>query len=281
MSETSHIKLTLIGISGIGFLIAITGIIIVLLMALFGVRFVLFYHRRRREALMEQQLREEIFQRELLQAQLETQNQTLQQIAEELHDNIGQLLTVIMLRLNSLDDKNTRPTPDIEQTVKQTLGLVQTVITDVRALSKTLDYNTVQQFGLLSSLALEVERIQQIGQVDMHLVKSGESYSLGEQTEIVLLRMVQESINNALKHANARNLTVSTDYKSDEFILTITDDGKGFNVEEASARALEQSGAGLNNLKRRAALLGGSYTIDSRPGEGTRIQIRLSTNQKS
>ncbi|SFF33514.1 sensor histidine kinase [Spirosoma endophyticum] len=279
MSEAYHGMIVFIGISGAAIIMAITGIVVLLLMALFGVRFIIHYHRRRREVLMEKQLMQEVFQRELLQAQLETQNQTLQQIAQELHDNVGQLLTVIVMRLNSLDDKYLHPEPAIEQTVLQTRDLVQTVIMDVRALSKTLDYDTVRRFGLTPSLTLELERIEQIGRIHTDFVMSGGVYSLGEETEIVLLRMAQESINNALKHANAHTITVSTAYKPDSFILTVADDGQGFNIEEANARILEKAGAGLNNLHRRAGLLGGTCVVDSQVGGGTRVQIRLPHNR--
>ncbi|UFH54139.1 sensor histidine kinase [Spirosoma sp. KNUC1025] len=219
----------------------------------------------------------ELYQRELLQSQIEIQNHTLQQIAQELHDNIGQLLTVAVMRLNTLEDEVQEL--ESQRSVQQTRELLRTVISDVRALSKTLDYDTVQRFGLLPSLTLELERIQHTGRIQAQLITSGETYSLGDQAETVLLRMAQESINNVLKHASASNLTVSVLYKPDCFVLTIADDGKGFNVGEATARTLDQAGAGLNNLHRRTRLLGGACRVDSNFGEGTRIEIQLPRNQ--
>lgn len=256
-------------------IIIVTGTIALLMMGLFGATFILFYHRRQREAIQEKRLIEN-FQRELLQSQLEIQNHTLQQISQDLHDNIGQLLTVVIMRMNVLEDELEQP--DAKQAVEQTRALVKTVISDVRALSKTLDADTVQRFGLLPSLTLELERIQRIGPVQTQLVMSGETYSLSEQTEIVLLRMAQESINNSLKHAQPRNLIVSVAYYPDSFSLTIADDGWGFDVDEAMNRSLEQAGAGLNNLQRRCGLLGGTCTISSRIGGGSTIQIQLPRN---
>lgn len=210
---------------------------------------------------------------------METQNQTLQQIAHELHDNIGQLLSVVVMRLNTIEDETTET--NTEQSVQQTRDLVRTVIADVRMMSKTLDYDTVDRFGLLPSLTLELERIERAGRIKTRLTTLGEPYSLGKQTEMVLLRMTQEALNNAIKHAQAKALTIITDYSSDTFRLVISDDGRGFTVSEATSRSIDQAGSGLGNLHHRAHLLGGTCTVNSQPGTGSQIDIQIPRNQSS
>ncbi|AKD57094.1 sensor histidine kinase [Spirosoma radiotolerans] len=237
------------------------------------IAFFMMHQRQYLRYLQDKEQIKNLYQRELLQSQLEIQNQTLQQVGSDLHDNVGQLLTVVVMRLNELEDEIMEPAR--QEGVQQTRELVRTVISDVRALSKTLDHDTVRRFGLLPSLTLELERIQRTKRILAELTTIGEPYSLGEQTEMVLLRMTQESLNNALKHAQARNLHVLTDFKSDSFALTISDDGRGFSVTEATTRQLEASGAGLSNLYRRAGLLGGTCVIHSTPGAGTRVEIRI------
>jgi signal transduction histidine kinase len=251
--------------------------VFLLLITVAPILFALMHQRQYHRYLRDNEKIKNLYQRELLQSQLEIQNQTLQQIAEELHDHIGQLLTVAVMRLNSLEDEFTEPAT--LRSVQQTRDIVSTIITDVRTLSKTLDYNTVQRFGLLPSLTLELEHIQRTGRVQTQLLTTGEAYSLGEQAETVLLRMAQESLNNALKHARARTLTVSADFQPNTFLLIIADDGRGFSTDEVTARNLDQSGSGLSNLHRRAGLLGGTCAFVSRPNEGTRIEIRLPRNQ--
>jgi signal transduction histidine kinase len=251
----------------------VTGTIVVLMMALFGVGFILYYHRRQRQIVREKRLMQENYQRELLLAQIEIQNQTLQQLSHELHDNIGQLLTVAVMRLNTLEEEVEQA--DMQRSVQQTRELIRTVITDVRSLSKTLDFDTVQRFGLLPSLTFELDRIQRVGRVNTQLLTTGEAYSMGEQAETVLLRMAQESLNNALKHAQAKQLTVSVDYQPDTFRLAIADDGRGFSQADVASRSIDQAGAGLGNLNRRAGLLGGACTVESQPNLGTRITIVL------
>lgn len=255
------------------FIAFVVGSIVLVLMALFSVSFIIYYRRRRREAFYERKAMQETYQRELLQSQLEIQNQTLQQIGQELHDNIGQLLTVVVMQLNSLEEE--MADGSAQQSVQQTRELVRTIITDVRTLSKTLDHDTVQRFGLLSSLKLELERIQRAGRVQAQLTTMGEPYSLGEQTEVVLLRMAQESLNNAIRHGKAQTISITAHYKPENYTLTITDNGQGFNSNEVNARPLEKAGSGMNNLHRRSRLLGGSCTVTSQPGAGTQVQIQL------
>ncbi len=244
-----------------------------LLITVTPILFVLMHQRQYQRYLNDKEQIRTLYQRELLQSQIEIQNHTLQQIAEELHDHIGQLLTVAVMRLNTLEDEVTEP--GAQQSVQQTREVVITIIDDVRTLTKTLNHDTVRRFGLLPSLALELERIQRAGRVRTQLITTGEPYSLGEQVETVLLRMAQESLNNALKHAHAPMLIITAAYQFDTFVLTTRDDGRGFRAEEVAIRPLEEAGSGLSNLSRRAGLLGGTCTIVSRPGEGTRVEIRI------
>ena len=244
-----------------------------LLITVAPIAFVMMHQRQYVRYLQDKEQMKNLYQRELLQSQLEIQNQTLQQVGNDLHDNIGQLLTVVVMQLNELEEEVGEPARREE--VHQTRELVQTIISDVRTLSKTLDHDTVRRFGLLPSLTLELERIQRTKRVHVELTTLGEHYPLDEQTEIVLLRMTQESLNNALKHAQAKNVQVLVDFKADNFSLIISDDGRGFSVAEATARQLDESGAGLSNLYRRAGLLGGTCVITSAPGAGTRVEIRM------
>ena len=257
-------------------LIISIGTLLLLLLAGFITLLLVLYKQRYRTHQQQLITIQETYQRELLQSQLEIQNHTLQQVGNDLHDNIGQLLTVTLMQLNALEDEVT--VPETQQSVKQTRELVQTVIDDVRALSKTLDYTTIRKFGLLPSLQLELERIRRASHIQAQLSTLGEPYSLGEQSEMVLLRMTQEALNNALKHARAKSLTVTTGYKDDCFTLTISDDGRGFSVNEAQTRTLDKAGAGLSNLYRRAKLLGGTCLINSLPNAGTRVEISLPRN---
>lgn len=254
-------------------LFAIFGIVIIILIAIFTVKFIVFYYQRQRETILEKQAMRESFERELLLSQLETQNQTLQEVGEELHDNIGQMLTVISFRLNLLETEIIHPTSSTY--LQETAELVAKVISDIRSISKTLDRQSLKKYGLLENLALELERVERTGRISTHLEHSGSPYSLNEQTEVVIMRMTQEAINNTLKHSAAKNLTIKIVYEQEQFALNITDDGKGFDMHEVSTRSLKRSGSGLNNLSRRAELLGAKMEIMSSTGLGSSIRIHL------
>ncbi|GAB3972262.1 hypothetical protein GCM10028806_24040 [Spirosoma terrae] len=258
--------------------IVIIATVFVLLVTLAPILFVLMHQRQYHRYLSRTEEIRNAYQRELLQSQLEIQNQTLQQVGQDLHDNIGQLLTVTLMRLNTLEEETAGT--EAQLSVYQTRDLVKTIIDDVRILGKTLDHDTVRRFGLLDSLALELERIQRVARIKTQLDVQGELYSLDEKAEIVLLRMAQEGLNNALKHARAKTLTVQVEYKTDSVILTIADDGKGFDMQEANDRKLSQkAGAGLSNLRRRAELLGGRFLITSQIGSGSRMEINVPRRQ--
>lgn len=251
----------------------ITGSVVLVLMAIFGVSFIVYFHRRQRENQREKQLLTEAYEREILRAKLEIQNQTLQHVGEELHDHIGQMLALAKLQLNSLTKRLTDPA--LLTTTNDIAEVLSLTIRDVRALTKSLDSRTINQFGLRDSLMLALERIERTGYYQARLLVTGAPYELGAETEIVLFRMAQESLTNALKHAKARTLTVDADYQPEVFKLCIRDDGQGFSTIEAANRSLNLTGSGLGHLQQRARLLGGQCRIESTPGTGTRIEISV------
>jgi len=262
MNGVSEVFISLIAIS-----------IVLVLLVLFLITFSFLFQRRQAQFRAEKQAMHETYQREILTAQIETQNQTLQHVAGELHDNIGQLLSVAMLQLNILDEDLVE-TPQ-HSAVQQTTSLVEQVLKDLRAISKTLNTDTVTQLGLYDSIALELDRIRRTGRYQIQLTSTGEPRQFDQQIEIVLFRMVQESISNTLKHARAKTILVNADYQVSQFILRIADDGRGFTMNSGSEPQKNESGQGLSNLQRRANLLGGSCTIKSQPGEGCIVTITL------
>ncbi|MEA5425268.1 sensor histidine kinase [Arcicella lustrica] len=211
------------------------------------------------------------YEQEILKSQLEIQNQTLQEIAQELHDNIGQLLSVARINLNVMEEE----VDDKDGYIKQTNEIINQSINDLRALTKSFDGDFVQQFGLEESLSHEIARIRKTKRFATEINIVGEKYSLGYEREIVLFRVAQEILNNALKHSKAQNLIVLLNYTPETFELTIKDDGKGFDIERIQQNEINQSGAGLRNIQRRVKLIGGICQISSEIGKETQITITL------
>jgi signal transduction histidine kinase len=245
--------------------------IVFLLFASFILAFFFLFQNRKIRYQQEKATLHAQHQQEILQVQLEIQNQTLQHISEELHDNIGQLLTLVRLKLNMLEVEETITPEQIEE-VNEIVGKT---IDELRGLSKSLDGDFVNNFGLVESLTHLLQRIGSSDKYQTDIFIEGEAYRLEGQKEIVLFRVVQEILSNILKHAKAKYIKVSLQFTPAHFSLTVQDDGKGFDYEAVLGREMSKSGAGLRNIQRRTEMLGGSCTFQTAQGEGTKVHIQL------
>lgn len=254
-------------------------IILVVLVA-FVISFAAIFERNRQRYRQEKALLKAQYEKEILQSQIEVQNSTLKYIGQELHDNIGQLLSVTKINLGvmeeSLAEKNFE---EFAMNFHQANDLVTEVISGVRALSKSLDDNFVQEFGLTESIAHELQRIRKTKKFTTDLTIQGEKYALGYEREIILFRIIQEVLNNTLKHSGAQNIDISIHYATDNFSLTINDNGKGFDYESVMNLEMKQSGAGLRNINRRAALINFDCELLTQKEKGTKYI--LTTNRIS
>jgi two-component system, NarL family, sensor kinase len=253
------------------FIFLIVFSVVFFILAVFIVIFVLIFQRRQLQNSQEKANLHAQHQQEILQVQLEIQNQTLQHISGELHDNIGQLLTLVRMKLNMLEVEETITHEQIEEVNE----VVEKTIHELRGLSKSLDGDFVNNFGLVESLTHLLQRIGSSGKYQTDIFIEGEAYRLEGQKEIVLFRVVQEILSNILKHAKAKYIKVTLQFTPAHISLTVQDDGKGFDYEAVLGRELSKSGAGLRNIQRRTEMLGGSCTFQTAQGEGTKVHIQL------
>ena len=248
-------------------------IISFLLILVMGLVFLFIFNLKSkvREKWIDAQALKTAYDQEILKSQIEVQNQTLQHIGQELHDNIGQLLSVAKINLNILEES------DFEDFdfIKQTNEIITQSISDLRALTKSLDGDFVKDFGLEESISHELQRIRKTRRFQTEISVLGEKRKLGYEREIVLFRIVQEILNNALKHSKAKNLAIVLHYFADSFTLKVNDDGKGFDLENINQKVLSQAGAGLRNMQRRMELIGGKCTISSEIGKGTEVVLSM------
>ena len=203
----------------------------------------------------------------ILQTQLEIQEQTFAHISREIHDNIGQKLTLAKLYLNTLEPANPNRQ---EKVIEDTVHIIGDVIADLSDLSRTMGSEIIQQSGLIKAIEYEIGLLNKAGIYQLKLTVTGEPVFLDANKELVLFRIVQEALNNIVKHANAVNIHIMLHYLPDELRLRVTDDGKGFD----SSAPLDR-GNGLQNMSRRAQLLQGSCTLESAAGKGTSIHIKI------
>jgi two-component system, NarL family, sensor kinase len=229
----------------------------------------ILYHNRRRKHLEEKNIMKTNFQQELLQTQIEIQEQTLKNISEEIHDNVGQILSLAKLHLNTFP-AGTDAT--VQNKVEETKNLVSKAITDLRNLSRSLHGEKITDIGLQESISSELNILQNTGEFKTKLIIDGDVYKIDGQKQMVLFRIVQEALHNAQKHSGATELWVEMNYQPGMFSLKVCDNGNGFN---AAALNNSEKGIGLKSMHNRAALIGGKLSLDSGNGNGTCIHVEL------
>jgi len=208
------------------------------------------------------------FAQTLLQSQIEIQEQTLQHLSRELHDNLGQVASLIKINLNTLQLNDQQK---LVAKIEDTKELTRQLIADIKSMSVSLGSDRIEQAGLVAVIETEVERLNKTGEFFARLEVTGSTPWIDKDRAVILYRMTQEVLNNIIKHSRARNISIVVHNTILAFTLSITDDGIGFNTSDLST----ESGAGLYNLKNRAALINATLQVQSAPGAGTKIFIDL------
>lgn len=251
------------------FIVAVSALFVIL--STFIISFTLIFFKRRKQHQDEKLALAAQFKETLLTSQLEIREQTLQNISQELHDNLGQIASLIKINLNliSLDNKEHK-----DPKIDETKTLTQQLITDLKAISANLNGSLIAKVGLDKGIENEVNRLNRLGILEVKLSRPELFPQLDDQKSIILLRMVQEMLNNILKHSKAKTVSIDITEESRCMRLNLKDDGIGFDVETA----LLKGGSGLLNLKDRANLIGAQLEIKSAPSTGTSITIETPTD---
>lgn len=210
------------------------------------------------------------FQQELLRTQLEIQEQTFKTISQEIHDNIGQMLSLAKLNLNTVDLHNEESATEKIGSAK---GLVSKAIQDLRDLSKTLNTETITAVGLLSAVEAELHLLHKTGTLQTTFDVTGTPVRLDPQKQLILFRIVQEALHNVIKHAGASGVRVQAAFEPEQMRLLIADDGCGFDGTTGTA-----FGSGLRNMQNRSRLIGATWEVESAPGRGTAVSIIVPLN---
>lgn len=252
----------------------IAGLIIATAFFLMAVFFVIallaYYHKRKKALLYEQRAILSSYENELLKTRLEVQEQTLHVVSQEIHDNIGQSLSFIKLNvaLINLDDRGAT-----EQKLSQTNQELARTIQDLRDLSKTLSPDYIGKAGLISGITRQMEILKRTGLYQIAFEINGKNRDYPPHQELILYRILQEILNNTVKHAKAGSISLQLNYHDDHLSVDVSDDGVGFDPE--LMKNAEIQGLGLSNITSRMKLIGGTAVIESRPGQGTHIRLQL------
>jgi two-component system, NarL family, sensor histidine kinase UhpB len=204
---------------------------------------------------------------------VERQESERQQIARELHDEIGQVLTVIKLSLQSVG-RNTNDTVPAGR-LNDTIGMVDDLAAQVRNLSRLLRPPQLDALGLPSALTWYASSLLRTAGLNVHLTCDPTLARLRPDLESNCFRIVQEALTNVLRHANVQHVAVELRRFEDTIRISIKDNGTGFDVAQVNERTSRGECLGLFGIKERAELLGGSVTINSTLNVGTDIEVTL------
>lgn len=246
--------------SGTLFIVLVAITILLLLLVVVVVLFSVFM-KRKNSLLVEQEEERKKFEREITETQIEIREETLRNISWELHDNIGQLLTLAKIQ--------TQNSGGNQLDLDEAAATIGKALTEIRALSKLINPEALKNMSLPEALHLELERFNRMAYLKSSLKIKGEPIIIDKKIETIIFRILQEFFTNTIKHSKASDLTVLIIYKEKKMFITVKDNGLGFNYEAARAK----NGIGLTNIETRAKLIGATVDYTSRIGEGTSLSL--------
>lgn len=245
-------------------------ILLVTLLCTFIITIVYKYQQRQIRYLRDMEALKAQYENTLLQSQLEMQEQTFQHIAREIHDNIGQKLTLAKLYMNTHFYKNENDTRDM---VSNSLALISESINSLSDISRSMSTEMILNNGLIKGIEAEVVNLQKAGVYEINFDITGQEIFLTGNAELVIFRIVQECINNFIKHAEGTSLSISLNYTAHQLVLNVNDNGKGFDTK------LKSPGAGLSNILKRTTVLKGVCNIlSTEKGSCITINIPIKEN---
>lgn len=193
---------------------------------------------------------------------LEGQEEERKRIAKELHDGIGVLLSTAKMQFTSIDGVSPKSKPKINNATK----LLEMAASEVRKITHNMMPGLLTRYGFFEAIDELIEQINESEAVKAEMIVEGPDKRFSERKEFMLYRIVQEMINNSLKHAEANHIKLFIRVKESEVHIEFEDDGKGFNVYEK----MNNNSLGLTSIKSRSDYLGGLLKLDSSPGKGTK-----------
>jgi signal transduction histidine kinase len=204
------------------------------------------------------------------------QEEERRHISQELHDELGQALTAIAFDLAAIEEElGPELAPAIKNRLAEARSLADQVDERVSEIALDLRPSLLDDLGLLSALHWYVNRYTQRLDIEVEMEVVGLDERLLPEVETALYRMVQEALTNVAKHAQASKVGIRLERAESAVVAIVEDDGRGFNVGTITGPAPPERGAGLLGIQERADLLGGTLSIESTPGQGTRLVIEV------
>lgn len=225
--------------------------------------------------LYDQAKKKEELRGKLLNMVINAQEEERKRIARELHDEYGQSMAVLKINLEYMDTLALPEQSELREKLKQTVALVGEALENLRRLPLALRPYALDQLGLIAAIRAHVQTNLESAGIRVEFETKGLDRRLSPETETVLFRIIQEAIHNIVRHAEAKNVKIKLEVKTDKITAEVCDDGKGFNIESLSQAKDGTQRLGLLGIQERVSLLGGTFNIESSPEKGTRIQVEI------
>jgi PAS domain S-box-containing protein len=197
-------------------------------------------------------------------AAIQAQEKERSQLGRELHDNVNQVLTTVKL----FNEIIAESVPGQRELVHKSSKLLQSCIDEIRRISKRLSIPSLSEVGLVELTRELVDSINLTNKLEVvYSLKGMHAVPLSQELQLAIYRIMQEQLNNIIKHANATKVTIALAYEGHQLRLTISDNGSGFDP------AAKRKGIGLSNIRTRAESMDGSFLLEAAPGKGCLIQV--------
>lgn len=221
--------------------------------------FVIFNHRKNK-LIQEQMDEKKRFEQELAESQIEIREETLRNISWELHDNIGQLVTLAKIHLQNAQNN--------EEKIKDSVEILGNALRELKALSRSINPESLKNMRILEAVNNEIERFDRMNFIHAEFNISGTPFDIPQKDEIIFFRMIQEFFSNTIRHARATELSIHFNYQPHLLTIQIRDNGIGFDPLD------DFKGIGLKNIKTRAQLIAADINIASIKKNGTKLTIQ-------
>jgi len=227
------------------------------------------------QARLEESQQREIMRGELFRRVVAAQEAERQRIARDLHDETGQALTAIGMGLRGLSGKLSARNKNALHTLHKLETLTADSLQELQRLMTDLRPSHLDDLGLSAALRWYSTKLQEHSSLHIRVDIHGEECDLDDAMKITIFRIIQESLNNVLKHAQATNVNIHVHFEEKDVRISVFDNGVGFDRDQVQQRRTNRPSLGLAGMEERAALLGGTVSVQSRPGYGTEIEALI------
>lgn len=265
MNGAGNIEITLIYLIGTFSMVVLAGAVLFFFTA---------YQKRLLKKELEINLIKSNQQEEILKTTILSQEKERKRIAQDLHDEVGAMLSVVKLNVAMFERKTNDEKSKL--LAAETKSYLDDIILQVRRISRSLMPPSLERLGLNAAIEELVDWINKTGEIHVCYRNNSQSIRLENEKELAVFRIVQELLNNAIKHSEASRIEVLIRNSMKMLVVIVHDNGKGFKNDE-----LTKTGLGLQNLKSRTQILNAKYKIKSAPGKGTNAILCLNTQPDS